>query len=82
MKEAYRTMGLSILSGAITTFGSGFFLVFATFSYFYKFAMTVTVTISFSYFTAVLTFGAISHVIGPENDLGDPFAKCKKKKND
>ena len=71
-------MGLSILSGAITTFGSGFFLVFANFSYFYKFAMTVTVTVSFSYFAAVLTFGAACHVIGPERDQGNPFVLCKK----
>ena len=34
MKQAYTEMGISILGGAVTTFGSGFFLFFGNLLFF------------------------------------------------
>jgi len=41
MREAYRHMGVSIFSGFITTFGSGFILLFTEFMTLQKFGSTV-----------------------------------------
>tara|TARA_B110000285_G_scaffold165725_1_gene185133 strand:- start:132 stop:383 length:252 start_codon:yes stop_codon:yes gene_type:complete len=59
-------MGVSILSGSITTFGSGFFLSFGTIVTFQKFAVMITSTIVIAFFTSMLFFGAVCHIVGPE----------------
>jgi predicted RND superfamily exporter protein len=76
MKQALSEMGVSILSGSITTFGSGVFLFGGKIILFNKFAVLVTCTITFSFLVAMLLFSAIMHICGPENGFGD--LKCKK----
>ena len=76
IQQAYMEMGVSILSGSITTFGSGVFLFGGKIILFNKFAVLVTCTITFSFFVAMLLFGAIMHIFGPENGFGD--IKCNK----
>ena len=83
MKQAYGEMGISILSGAFTTFGSGVFLFAGKVTVFQKFAVLITCTVAFSFIVANLFFGAIMHSIGPENGVGDlknVFNGCKNKK--
>jgi uncharacterized membrane protein YphA (DoxX/SURF4 family) len=75
MRQAYREMGVSILSGAITTFGSGVFLLFGNFTFFKKFALMITVTVIYSTVFAFFTFGAMCFAFGPENDFGNPCRK-------
>lgn len=65
MRQAYREMGVSIMSGSITTFGSGAMLFGGTIITFQKFAVLITSTIVFSFFTSMLFFGALCHVCGP-----------------
>ena len=67
-------MGVSITSGAITTFGSGAFLYGGFLILFQKFAVLITSTIIISYCVAMLFFGAMSHCFGPES-----FEKVEKK---
>lgn len=69
-------MGVSILSGFITTFGSGVFLFGGKIITFNKFAVMITCTISMSFLVSMLLFGAIMHICGPENGFGD---LCKNK---
>jgi len=64
-------MGISILSGAFTTFGSGVFLFGGKIIVFNKFAVLITCTVVFSFIVATLLFGAIMHAVGPEDGLGD-----------
>jgi predicted RND superfamily exporter protein len=78
MKQALSEMGVSILSGSITTFGSGVFLFGGKIIIFNKFAILVTCTISFSFLVAMLLFSAFMHIMGPENGFGDLNLKCKK----
>lgn len=66
MKQSYREMGVSILSGCITTFGCGAFLFGGTISFFYKFAFIIAVTVLTSIVVAVFTFGAACHAFGPQ----------------
>ena len=66
MRQAYLEMGISILSGSITTFGSGVFLFGGKIIFFRKFAVLITSTISISFVIAMILFGAIMHSIGPQ----------------
>ena len=67
MQQAYGEMGVSILSGALTTFGSGSFLFGGNIITFQKFAILITSTISISFMISMLFFGAVCHIAGPEN---------------
>ena len=58
-------MGISIMSGTITTFGSAVFLFGAQFIMNQKFAVIISSTIAISFLTAMLLFGALSHTFGP-----------------
>ena len=71
MQQAYTEMGVSITSGAITTFGSGVFLFGGFLILFQKFAVLISATIAISYFIAMLFFGAMSHCFGPESTEKD-----------
>ena len=78
MRQAYREMGVSILSGCITTFGCGSCLFFGNFTFFKKFGLVITSTILIAFIVAMFTFGAICHIMGPEKGFGGIFGWCKK----
>jgi predicted RND superfamily exporter protein len=65
IQQALQEMGVSILSGSITTFGSGAFLFGGKIILFNKFAVLVTSTITVSFFVAMLFFAAVMHIMGP-----------------
>jgi len=71
IKQAYTEMGVSILSGAVTTFGSGIFLFGGEMLFFRKFALLITSTITLSFLISMLLFGALMHTFGPEDGFGD-----------
>ena len=68
MRQSYRQMGISIFSGYMTTVGSGIWLLLCQLSFFYKFGQTISLTVTFAFLTATLTFGAMMHTFGPEGD--------------
>jgi protein dispatched 1 len=79
MAEAFVEMGISILSGAITTFGSSCFLWGGVVVFFTKFAVIMMSTISFSLFFALVFFAALCFQFGPEGDTGSVralYAHC------
>lgn len=73
-------MGVSIFSGTITTMGCGVALFGGKMITFQKFAVIISSTIAFSFISAMLLFGALCHVMGPENGFGDIDCCFKKKK--
>ena len=73
-------MGISILSGAITTFGAGCFIFLCTVKPTQKIAVLITSTIGISFFVAMVLFGAIIHAVGPEDGCGDMLWFLKKKR--
>jgi predicted RND superfamily exporter protein len=79
MKQAYGEMGISILSGAITTFGAGCFVFLCTVKPTQKIAVLITSTIGISFFVAMVLFGAIIHTVGPEDGCGDLLWYLRKK---
>ena len=72
-------MGVSILSGAITTFGSGIFLFGGQIIFFNKFAVLICCTIALSFLVAMLFFASVMHIMGPEKGVGDLKNLCDKK---
>lgn len=73
-------MGISILSGTITTIGCGLALFGGKLITFQKFAVIITSTIAMSFLSAMLLFGALCHTVGPQNNLGDICCCLEKKK--
>ena len=71
MTQAYEEMGVSILSGTLTTLGTGIFLFGSEMSIFIKFGNIIIMTISLSFAVSMIFFGALCHTIGPENGKGD-----------
>ena len=59
-------MGISILSGCLTTFGCGVWLFFANFQTFTTFGFVICLTVSMGFVVSMLTFGAMMHIFGPE----------------
>lgn len=73
-------MGVSIISGTITTMVCGVFLFGGQLIFFQKFAVIITSTIAISYLSAMLLFGSLCHVMGPQNNVGNIFCCFKKRK--
>jgi len=71
MQEALASIGISIVSGAITTIASGIFLFAAVIIFFTKFAVLVVSTICFSIYCSLFLFTSLNHFIGPEKHFGD-----------
>ena len=59
MRQAYQHMGISIMSGTITTAGAGAFLFGGVILTFTKFAVLITSTICISFLVSMILFGAI-----------------------
>ena len=64
--DAVGAMGVSIFSGALTTFGSGVFLFGGQMIFFQKFAMIITSTVIVSLAFAMVFFTSFLHAFGPE----------------
>ena len=79
MKQAFKEMGVSILSGAITTFGSGVFLFGGQIILFNKFAILICCTILLSFVVAMLLFASLMHILGPQEGFGDIKKICSRK---
>jgi len=73
-------MAMSVLSGAVTTLGSSFVMVFAHITFFKKFGLIILWTIFQSLLTALLFFTAMMAAIGPQGTFGTiPFKPCFEK---
>ena len=70
-REALRELGVSIISGSITTILATSVLFMATLVLFHKFAIFVMSTILFALFYSIMFFSALCHVMGPTGDSGD-----------
>ena len=80
--DAVGAMGVSIFSGALTTFGSGVFLFGGQMIFFQKFALIITSTVIVSLFFAMVYFTSFLHAFGPEYEQGNipaMFRACRKK---
>mmetsp|Transcript_23905 Transcript_23905/g.49813 ORF Transcript_23905/g.49813 Transcript_23905/m.49813 type:complete len:1062 (-) Transcript_23905:27-3212(-) len=65
-----KTMGVSVLTGAITTFIAGFFMIFAGTLFFYQFGFFMMMTMAFSWLYSNLFLAPMMAVMGPEASRG------------
>lgn len=71
-------MGISVLSGALSTLIASFFMFFAPNSFFTKFAAFLFVTIALSCIYALVLFPAALGVFGPLGDTGNLYRWIRK----
>merc|ERR1712242_319594 len=84
---ALLTMGVSVVSGAVTTMLSGFMLVFPAYIFFYKMGWIIVTTVLLALMWALIFFPSMCAWIGPEGDQGDltkyfSFCPCNKGKEE
>jgi predicted RND superfamily exporter protein len=64
-------MGVSVISGAISTLGAVFFMFFAPNKFFFKFACFIFATIILSCLYSLIFFPALLSIIGPTGNVGN-----------
>ena len=74
---ALLTMGISVVSGALTTFLGGIFLTFPSLIFFIKMGILIMTTIFFSLAWSMLFFISLLAAFGPEFETGD-LPCCRK----
>ncbi|ELU17207.1 hypothetical protein CAPTEDRAFT_226825 [Capitella teleta] len=70
VKEMLERIGVSVVSGAATTLGASFFMLFAKILFFMQFGIFMFCTIGFSLLYALGLFATLLAIIGPEGDTG------------
>jgi len=82
VRQALTEMGVSVISGAMTTIGSGIMLTFCTIQIFSKFGIIISLTLGLSIMFALFLFPAILSVVGPVGKMGSfvPMARFIYKK--
>jgi len=70
VQKTLKSMGVSIIGGALTTFGSGVFLFACTILFFYKFAVLISLTICMSFVWSLGFLSTMLITFGPEKDFG------------
>ncbi|XP_062590675.1 protein dispatched homolog 1-like isoform X2 [Saccostrea cucullata] len=71
-------MGLSVLSGAFTTFGASVFMLGAQIQFIYQFGIFVMITVFTSLFLSLFCFTSFLLLLGPEGDSGSITALVKR----
>jgi predicted RND superfamily exporter protein len=82
MKQALRQMGVSIFGGFLTTLGSGIFLLTCEIKFFFKFGETISLSVTYAFLIATLTYSALMKAVGPTGNFGNIFCCIQKKKAD
>merc|ERR1711904_668201 len=70
-QHALTEMGVSVVSGAATTFLASLFLIGATFAFYYIFGIFMLMTVIFSLLVSLTMLPALLCILGPEGDRGD-----------
>ena len=78
VKYMFEKMGLSVLSGAVTTFGASIFLLFAQIQFLYEFGIFVMATVSISLLFSFTFFPAMMSICGPQGNTGCLVTLLKK----
>ena len=82
LHDMLEEVGISVASGAFTTLGASFFLLFAQILFFTQFGVFMFSTIGLSLLFACIFFSTLMGIIGPQNEVGSlkplyrAIAKC------
>jgi hypothetical protein len=64
------SLGLSVVSGATTTLGASFFMLFSKLQFYMQFGTCLFATIGFSLVFSLVLYATVMAMIGPEEDVG------------
>ena len=78
VKDMLQSMGLSVVSGAITTLGAATFMLFAQIQFFFQFGIFIISTVGMSLVFSLLGFTTIMALCGPQGDTGSLGKLAKK----
>ena len=70
VKDMLQSMGLSVISGALTTIGAAVFMLFAQIQFFFQFGIFIISTIGFSLIFSLLGFTTFMSLCGPQGETG------------
>ena len=70
VQDSLEEVGISVVSGAITTLGASFFLILAVIRFFLQFGLFMFGTIGFSILYSLGLFLLLMGIIGPQNETG------------
>lgn len=68
--DMLESIGLSVISGAVTTMGAAAFMLFAKIHFFFQFGIFILSTVGISLLFSLLGFTTILSLLGPENNTG------------
>lgn len=69
LNMAATNMGVTVVAGGVTTFGSAIFMYACQLSFFSKMATLIAGTVAFSLLLSLLLFMPLCAVFGPEGDI-------------
>jgi len=75
---ALTEIGVSVLSGAVSTFGAGVFMVCCQNQFFYQFGLFILIAIFLSFFFSIGFFMTLCAILGPVGSMGDVSCICKR----
>ena len=78
MQDSLRHVGISILSGAITTLGASLFLFCAKIFFFFQFGVFIFSIILLSVLFSLFLFPALMSILGPQGLTGSFLNLCKR----
>ena len=82
MKQTFKNLGPSVLSGSLTTLGSGAFLFAGQAYIFQKMGTIIVCTVLFSFLGSMLFFGSMMHLFGPQAGFGSLMSTELKNEDD
>jgi hypothetical protein len=71
VRNMLESIGLSVLSGAITTFGAATFMLFSEIQFLYEFGVFVMTTVGLSLMFSLFGFTTCMALCGPQGNTGD-----------
>ena len=80
VQNALEEVGISVLSGCLTTLGASFFLMLAIIIFFVKFGIFMFITIGFSVLYSLGLFMTVLGIIGPQGNTGSLWPLVEKVK--
>jgi predicted RND superfamily exporter protein len=70
VQDMLEEVGISVVSGAFTTLGASFFLLFAEILFFTQFGLFMFSTIGLSLLFACIFFSTVMGIMGPQDEVG------------
>ena len=70
VKDMLQSMGLSVISGAVTTIGAAVFMLFAQIQFFFQFGIFIISTIGTSLIFSLIGFTTFMSLCGPQGETG------------